>query len=743
MYSPRSFPRPPAAVLLIACALLGCAANPGSVVDPPPIEPPGPDTRCGLVVTDDDIPSGSATAGAMFVPDAATGRSLLTEDVLAVARAFRANGVPCVDALDSHDGALDPAPLAAEGVRLLIPSNSARWTWPFLGPMDRRYAAAALVGFHSDAGQRGFRAHTINDWVAGLEIDGQPAGEVAHLVLGLSAFQVPVVLVTGDMNATVQAQRLLPSVGVVTVRWLEPDGTTGFLDQARAAERIHAEVRRALAEQPGLPPAARPVQVRIAATNLRLLADRASGMGGAWKQVLETEGLGARRFSELVFSRVGDKWLAWQAPDALTAFLSIAFAAHHLKAADTWELVSRGYSAYKAGDHANAIQAYQEALEQNPYDTATRCRLGGALLAAGRTTEARVHFAYGVEHEDEIGDEAIRSWCRRGLAEAEQALGGFNASMLPLCLEVLAGGRDAEPRLAAHPLVAKMSAGMREQIQFDPEEFARAAFSGGPDERFSWNRLRQNKAFVEPFVAAVRARQAELVGAALERASEFLPDRIVPSEVRLNLVCGSPWDAFVLIFDGPEVFFDLGFYADAPPEQAIPEFEAILTHELWHQAFLKHQDRHWTAKYRDDGSVRTQFIYRMINEGVGHYYSMHSKLLPKPAWSDFAERERRAFALLAEKYPSYRDEPDEKRRRDILWRSHAGVPFWEKWSAVPGALVVYHLASVVDPGGLRELIVRDPFSCIVEYERLCGEHPEWPRLPERLVQDARAERGQK
>ncbi|HOX47532.1 MAG TPA: hypothetical protein PK668_28320, partial [Myxococcota bacterium] len=255
-------------------------------------------------------------------------------------------------------------------------------------------------------------------------------------------------------------------------------------------------------------------------------------------------------------------------------------------------------------------------------------------------------------------------------------------------------------------------------------------------------RLRQNKAFVEPFAAAVSARQAELVGAALERASEFLPDRPAPSEVRLNLVCGSPWDAFVLIFEGPEVFFDLGFYGDAPPAQALPEFEAILTHELWHLAFLKHQDAHWTVMPRDTGSIPAQFLYRMLNEGVGHYYSMRSKLLSENAWPDLAERERRIFDLLARSYPAYREEQDEVRRREILWRSHAGVPFWEKWSAVPGALIVHHLVSTPGPAGFRELIAREPFSWIVEYARLCGEHPDWPRLPERLVQDARAELGQ-
>jgi hypothetical protein len=337
---------------------------------------------------------------------------------------------------------------------------------------------------------------------------------------------------------------------------------------------------------------------------------------------------------------------------------------------------------------------------------------------------------------------AANPGARQGSA-ADPSLGGLDTSMLPLCLAVLEGDQAARPALAAHPLVARMSAGMRQQVAFSPEEFARAAFATGPDARFSWDRLRRNKAFVEPFVAAVLARQDELVASALATASEFLPDRPAPSEVRLKLVCGSPWDAFVLIFEGPEVFFDLGFYADGPPEQAMPGFEAILTHELWHLAFLKHQDRRWTVKHRDTGSIPGQFLYRMLNEGVGHYYSMRSKLLSGSAWPELAARERQAFELLDRSYPAYRQEEDESRRREMLWRSHAGVPFWEKWSAVPGALVVHHLVSAVGPAGFREHIARDPFAWIVEYERRCAEHVDWPRLPERLVQDARAELGQK
>jgi hypothetical protein len=129
----------------------------------------------------------------------------------------------------------------------------------------------------------------------------------------------------------------------------------------------------------------------------------------------------------------------------------------------------------------------------------------------------------------------------------------------------------------------------------------------------------------------------------------------------------------------------------------------------------------------------------MLNEGVGHYYSLRPKLSPRPKWVDFAERERRAFELLSKNYPKYLGETDEKRRDKILWRSHAGVPFWEKWSAVPGALIVYRLKSVVGKKGLQSLLAREPFSVFVEYDRHCQKHPRWPKLPKRLVRDARAE----
>jgi len=315
----------------------------------------------------------------------------------------------------------------------------------------------------------------------------------------------------------------------------------------------------------------------------------------------------------------------------------------------------------------------------------------------------------------------------------------LDTSMVPLCERVLAGDASVEGELAASPVVGMMAEGQREQVGYTPAEFAAAAVGEKEDPRFSWGRLRKNGEYLRTFVAGLRARSTELVAAALDTATEFLPEKLDPAGVRIHLVCGSPWDAFVLEFARTEVFFDLGFYADGPPDQAISEFEAIMVHELWHLALLEHQKRHWGRDYRHGGTPQARFLYRMLNEGVGHYYSMLPRLEPRPKWPDLAERERRAFAMLAEGYPKYLAETDPARKEKILWSSHAGVPFWDKWSAIPGALMIHHLKDRLGAKGIETLLIREPFSPFIEYDRLCKENPGWPKLPGRLVEDAKAE----
>src|SRR5258708_3350812 len=84
-------------VLVFFSGLISCAgARTHVAAEAPQAE------SCALIETDDDITSGSATAGALFVGEDELGRRLLTSDVLAVAEGFREAGFSCVVVADSH-----------------------------------------------------------------------------------------------------------------------------------------------------------------------------------------------------------------------------------------------------------------------------------------------------------------------------------------------------------------------------------------------------------------------------------------------------------------------------------------------------------------------------------------------------------------------------------------------------------------------------------------------------------------
>jgi tetratricopeptide (TPR) repeat protein len=102
--------------------------------------------------------------------------------------------------------------------------------------------------------------------------------------------------------------------------------------------------------------------------------------------------------------------------------VTITFAAVHLRV-NNWDKVSEGYKAYKAGRYKAALAAYRQALELNPADAATRCRVGAVHQKLGQLELARAHFAHGVEHMEEIGGAPMKTWCALGLAQVALALG--------------------------------------------------------------------------------------------------------------------------------------------------------------------------------------------------------------------------------------------------------------------------------------------------------------------------------
>ena len=441
---------------------------------------------CALIVTDDDITSGHASAGALYVGTDALGRRLLTADVVAVVQGFQDAGIRCVEVVDSHDGAIDARPIRAAGATLMTPSNTPAWTWPFIGPMKKRYEAAALVGFHSNAGQTGFRPHTINDSIRGLRFGGGAAGEVSHLALGLGAFGVPVVLVSGDFNAVDEGQRMLPGVQGVALRWLDEAGEPAFIEADAAAtalrEAAAAGVRADL--EPWLPGRLR---LELSTWSADLMGDVAPGLAAAWREELAehfgaVDGAGLPRQDAFDAVEWSGRRVSWTVQDQVTAFVSVAHAATSMRGpGDSWEVVSRGYAAAEAGKYEEAVTAYEAALISNPYDVATYCRMGQALEDGGRIDEARDAFTYGFDRLDEVGDAPMKRWCSEGFGRlAWQAGDVAGARRAALQLLALPGGGTSHTW--ARELLGQTTAGpvMGEGLEgFFPTEGLTAEFLAG------------------------------------------------------------------------------------------------------------------------------------------------------------------------------------------------------------------------------------------------------------------------
>jgi hypothetical protein len=298
------------------------------------------------------------------------------------------------------------------------------WVWPCVGAAGAPYAVAALVGFHARAGSGGFRPHTVNDFVRRATIAGRESGEVGILALGLAALGLPLALVTGDTGATDEAHVFAPRAEVVPVRRRRA-GTVGFLAEREAPAVLRAAARRGAARATLSPLPPFPATLTIETFGAAVAQRVAREAPGALPRELPVPLRGAAATPTLRPEVTGST-VAWVAPDALTAFLSLVFVASACRGPggdEAWAAVSAGFQATRQQRWAAAVAAFERALRANPEDVATHCRLGGAWLGQGQTARAHAAYLEGALRLDEIGDPAMRTVCLTGLGRTLERLG--------------------------------------------------------------------------------------------------------------------------------------------------------------------------------------------------------------------------------------------------------------------------------------------------------------------------------
>jgi D-amino peptidase len=108
--------------------------------------------------------------------------------------------------------------------------------------------AVAFVGFHAGAGEEGVLAHTyLGNSVTGVWVNGEPASEGRLNALIAEEYGVPVVLVTGDDRACLDAERYAPEAEKVAVKDCVSRYAAICRPPARTAREIKAAAEKAMA----------------------------------------------------------------------------------------------------------------------------------------------------------------------------------------------------------------------------------------------------------------------------------------------------------------------------------------------------------------------------------------------------------------------------------------------------------------------------------------------------------------
>lgn len=172
-------------------------------------------------------------------------RKLMTQDANAAAVGALAGGATEVLINDSHGGMRNIiVEQLDERVRLISGSPKYLSMVEGVDGVD----LAMFVGYHSRAHSRGTMNHTYTGTVLKLAINGQVYGECGLNAMIAGHYGVPVVMVTGDRDATDEATALLPGVRVVTVKETIGQLAANLLHPKRARALIESAATEALRE---------------------------------------------------------------------------------------------------------------------------------------------------------------------------------------------------------------------------------------------------------------------------------------------------------------------------------------------------------------------------------------------------------------------------------------------------------------------------------------------------------------
>ena len=187
---------------------------------------------------------------------------LLMADVnAAVAGAFK-GGATHVTVLDKHTGGGNFIVELLDRRAENDTTERANWS----GKMDRSYAGTFFIGAHAMAGtQNGFLDHMKMDGWHNFWLNGRRIGELGMWATFAGNFGIPMLMVSGDEAACVEARQFFSPVETATVKRGVGRNRAELVPLEEARGRIREAARRAISlvgrARPFLP--SKPMEIRL------------------------------------------------------------------------------------------------------------------------------------------------------------------------------------------------------------------------------------------------------------------------------------------------------------------------------------------------------------------------------------------------------------------------------------------------------------------------------------------------
>ena len=188
-------------------------------------------------------------------PDYDPFRRQMTAEVAAACEGAFAGGSDGVYVKDAHDSARNLLP-AGLPEKIQIFRGWGSDIHSMMSGIDASFAGAIFTGYHSSSNTDASPlAHTMNTQNCSITINGIQCSELLINAFVCAMYDVPLLMVAGDLGVCEQAKRLNPNVYTVPVQRGRGNGTIS-IHPAEAVRRIRETAEKAVPVR--VPPASTP-----------------------------------------------------------------------------------------------------------------------------------------------------------------------------------------------------------------------------------------------------------------------------------------------------------------------------------------------------------------------------------------------------------------------------------------------------------------------------------------------------